>query len=112
MGGLELLVVVVFFLVGYWAVDFFWPKKRADVPPPAPAPMAADAAPGDRASWHEILGVPPDATLEQIRMAYEGKCAQIDPARLAGMGPEPTEAALCAARRISDAYDAAVRARS
>jgi hypothetical protein len=33
MDGLELLAVVVFFLIGYWAVDFFWPKKK---PPDAP----------------------------------------------------------------------------
>jgi hypothetical protein len=31
--GFELLAVVVFFLIGYWAVDFFWPKKKPpDVP--------------------------------------------------------------------------------
>ena len=29
MGGYELIVVVVFFLIGYWVVDFFWPKKKA-----------------------------------------------------------------------------------
>ena len=29
-GGLELLAVVVFFLIGYWVVDFFWPKKKTD----------------------------------------------------------------------------------
>lgn len=28
MGGFELLAVVVFFLVGYWIVDYFWPKKK------------------------------------------------------------------------------------
>ena len=28
MEGLELLAVVVFFLIGYWVVDFFWPKKK------------------------------------------------------------------------------------
>jgi hypothetical protein len=28
MGGLELLAVVVFFLIGYWVVDFFWPKGK------------------------------------------------------------------------------------
>jgi hypothetical protein len=28
MGGLELLAVVVFFLIGYWIVDFLWPKKK------------------------------------------------------------------------------------
>ena len=28
MNGFELIAVVVFFLVGYWLVDFFWPKKK------------------------------------------------------------------------------------
>jgi hypothetical protein len=28
MSAYELLAVVVFFLVGYWAVDAFWPKKK------------------------------------------------------------------------------------
>jgi hypothetical protein len=35
MGGHELIVVVVFFLVGYWAVDFFWPKKKPTDKKPA-----------------------------------------------------------------------------
>lgn len=34
MDGYELIAVVVFFLIGYWAVDFFWPKKK---PPEAPS---------------------------------------------------------------------------
>lgn len=28
MDGFELLAVVVFFLIGYWLVDFLWPKKK------------------------------------------------------------------------------------
>lgn len=41
MGGLELLAVVVFFLIGYWVVDFLWPKKKStdnpqDRDPPGP----------------------------------------------------------------------------
>jgi hypothetical protein len=32
--GLELLAVVVFFLIGYWLVDHFWPKKKADAKAP------------------------------------------------------------------------------
>jgi hypothetical protein len=40
--GLELLAVVVFFLIGYWVVDFFWPKKKPgdasqDRDPPGPS---------------------------------------------------------------------------
>jgi len=42
MEGLELLAVVVFFLIGYWLMDFFWPKKKptddpSDRDPPGPA---------------------------------------------------------------------------
>lgn len=29
MSGYELLAIVVFFLIGYWIVDYFWPKKKA-----------------------------------------------------------------------------------
>jgi uncharacterized protein YndB with AHSA1/START domain len=28
MGGYELIAVIVFFLIGYWLVDYFWPKKK------------------------------------------------------------------------------------
>ena len=38
MGGLELLAVVVFFLIGYWVVDFFWPKRK----PPDDTPQDRD----------------------------------------------------------------------
>lgn len=111
MGGLELLAVVVFFLVGYWLVDFFWPKKKADAPPVAPR-MAGDVAPRESASWYEVLGIPPDATLEQIRQAYEEKSAQYHPDRVAGMGPEFEKTALRMTRQINDAYAEAVRSRS
>jgi len=32
MGGYELIAVVVFFLIGYWVVDYFWPKKKTAAP--------------------------------------------------------------------------------
>jgi len=32
VSGYELIAVVVFFLVGYWIVDYFWPKKKAPLP--------------------------------------------------------------------------------
>jgi len=109
--GLELLAVVVFFLIGYWVVDYFWPKKKtADTP--AAVPMAGDSAPGENAPWHEVLGVSPDATLEEIRKAYEEKSTQYHPDRVAGMGPEFRETAVRLTRRINDAYEEAVRARS
>jgi len=38
MGGFELLAIVVFFLIGYWIVDYFWPKKKKDKDAPEDAP--------------------------------------------------------------------------
>ena len=105
MEGLELLAVVVFFLIGYWVVDFFWPKKKAAGP-------AASPAAGDNPPWHEVLGVSPDATFDQIRKAYEEKSAEYHPDRVFSQGPEAREAAIRLTRRINDAYAEAVRARS
>lgn len=111
MGGLELLAVVVFFLIGYWVVDFFWPKKKTTDMPADPATPRQSTI-DENAPWHEVLGVPPDATLEAIRKAYEEKSAQVRPDRVAGMGPEFGETAIRITRRINDAYEEAVRARS
>ena len=41
MGGYELIAVVVFFLIGYWVVDYFWPKKKP------PEDSGADEKPKD-----------------------------------------------------------------
>lgn len=38
MGGFEILAVVVFFLIGYWIVDYFWPGKKKDRDPPQDRP--------------------------------------------------------------------------
>lgn len=32
MSGYELIAVVVFFLIGYWVVDYFWPNRKAGAP--------------------------------------------------------------------------------
>lgn len=45
MGGLELLAVVVFFLIGYWIVDYFWPKKKK-----SDSPATSPGESGDQAS--------------------------------------------------------------
>jgi hypothetical protein len=104
MGGFELVAIIVFFLVGYWVVDFFWPKKK-----PAAEPMPA-AAPPDAQPWHEVLGVRPDATAEQIREAYLAKSAEHHPNRVFNQGPEACEAAVQMTRRINDAFEQAMRA--
>lgn len=41
MDGIEFLAVVVFFLIGYWLVDFLWPKKKTSDRPKDPDPPGA-----------------------------------------------------------------------
>ena len=98
MEAFELIAIVVFFLIGYWLVDFVWPNKKA---------AAAAATAGE--PWHQVLGVSPDASIEQIREAYERKSAENHPDRA---GPESREAALLATRKVNDAFEQAMRARS
>ena len=89
MGGFELIAIVVFFLIGYWIVDYFWPKKKTGAvgPQQGPAEPPADVEP-----WHKVLGVQPDASAEQIREAYLAKSAEHHPDRVFDQGPEAREA--------------------
>ena len=42
MNGYEILAVIVFFLIGYWIVDYVWPKKKpTDAPQDRDPPGAA-----------------------------------------------------------------------
>ena len=101
MGGFELVAVVVFFLIGYWIVDFFWPKKKGDA---TPAPSAVRP-------WHDVLGVGPQASVGQIREAYLAKSAEHHPDRALDQGPEARESALRRTREINDAFEQAMRER-
>jgi DnaJ-class molecular chaperone len=103
MEGFELVAVVVFFLIGYWIVDFFWPKKKAET---APAAAAGDAAP-----WHEVLGVSRQASAEQIREAYLAKSAEHHPDRVLDPRPEARAAALRRTRALNDAFEQAMKGR-
>ena len=101
--GFELIAILVFFLIGYWIVDFFWPKKKTEA---APVAAGTDATP-----WHEVLGVRPDATVEQIREAYQRLSVEHQPDRSFDQGPEAREAAQRMTRRLNDAFEQAMKGR-
>ena len=110
MGGFELLAVVVFFLIGYWIVDYFWPKKKGNALDGESGRGSLEH--GEKISWHETLGVSPDASLDEIRRAYKEKIAQYHPDRVATMGPELQEMATRLTQRINVAYNEAVRVKN
>ena len=103
MEGFELIAILVFFLIGYWIVDFFWPKKKTET---APVAATTDATP-----WHEVLGVSPQASADQIREAYLAKSAEHHPDRVLDQGPEAREAAQRMTRRLNDAFEQAMKTR-
>lgn len=56
MSGNEVMVFAVFLLLGYWIVSFF--LQRTDE------------------TWHRVLNINPDASVDEIRAAYQGLISQ------------------------------------
>ena len=60
----EVMVLIVFGLLGYWIVSFFLERKSV-----------AQAAERPRA-WHQVLNVDADASVDEIRAAYRALAGQ------------------------------------
>ena len=106
MSSFELLALIVFFLLGYWIVSAIWPKRRG-------APGSDDEPSGGPGSaWPDVLGVSPNASVEEIRRAYEAQLGKYQPDKVAELGPERREVARRMVERIDAAYAEALRARS
>lgn len=101
MSGLEVLVVVVGALAGYWLVNFFF-KSPPSVAPEAPSPVPP--APARGREWFVVLGVPEDAPEAEIRQAYKHLMSMYHPDKVASMGPEIRELANEKAQAITAAY--------
>ncbi|MGY3232440.1 hypothetical protein ACVWWJ_003924 [Luteibacter sp. HA06] len=61
--------------------------------------------------WHDVLGVPPDATHEQIVSAYRSQMSQYHPDKVATLGPEIRALAEQRAKELNAAYAEATGAR-
>ena len=70
MTGGELMVTIVFALLGYWIVSFFLQRKST--------PSAQDAQPSAQ-TWPHVLNVDANASVDQIRAAYQALIGQHHP---------------------------------
>lgn len=63
-------------------------------------------------AWHEVLGIVPAASIDEIRSAYKLKMSQYHPDKVASLGEEFTDIAVNKSKEINLAYKQAMAIRS
>ena len=124
MTGLELTVVAVGLLAGYWLVSFFLDGKRGRDPAQRNSSQSLWATPdrdevkaaeqqggeeltgsmGSAPEWYEVLGVSASASSDDIRAAYKKQLSQYHPDKVASLGPELRQLANQKSQEITQAY--------
>ena len=99
MSGMELLVVVVFLLLGYWIMSAIlnWRSRGGES--------------SGAEEWFRVLEVPQTASKEEIVAAYKQKISEYHPDKVAQMGKELRALAESKSKQINAAYDAAMKLR-
>ncbi len=113
MSGVELSVIIIGLLIGYWLVSML-DKKPVAKPTPETVSDDADSKAGaaapSRPAWHEVLDVPASAGLDEIRAAYKLHISQYHPDKVATLGDELRALAERKTKEIGAAYAEALRA--
>ncbi len=90
------------FLIMVALAYFVWRWLSKMMAAPAERPRPAPVAGVDP---YEILGVRRDASLDEIRAAYQQKVQQYHPDKVASMGPELRDVAERRTKEINAAYE-------
>ena len=129
----ELVAIIVCLFVGYWVVSKFMSKPAGgaasadrskenrdthknhggDSTYRERTASGSDNSGGAQAEehsettyeWHEVLGVPPTATTDEIRRAYRQRMSEYHPDKVAKFGKELREVAERKSKEINIAYD-------
>lgn len=113
MNGMELLVVVVFLLLGYWimsAILNWLSRNGAQAAGRGGGEGSGSEDPGAE-EWFRVLEVPETASKEQIVSAYKQKISEYHPDKVAQMGEELRALAESKSKQINAAYEAAMKRR-
>jgi preprotein translocase subunit Sec63 len=98
----EIAVSVVALLLGYWIVAALFERKPK---PPAEEPQPTGG------SWHYVLNIEANASVEDIKSAYQRLISQYHPDKVASLGQELRELAESKSKEITVAYREAMRSR-
>lgn len=108
MSASEWIAIVGGLALGFWLVSVFLPHARGGAQAAPDDGSPANGAP----TWHEVLGVSPDADRTRIVAAYRHKVAQYDAAAVAHLAPDIRALAEARLDEINAAYQAALAATS
>ena len=120
----ELGIIVFGLAAGYWVVSaLVLPPKSAKRSAPdsgsggpegrgGPEPQASAPDPGTPSTWWDVLEVPRDASVDQIKTAYQKRIGEYHPDRVARLGRKLQELAEVESQRINAAYAAAMTERN
>ncbi len=97
MSASEIVIAVLGVVVGYWVVSkLIMSKVTTTIAAAEPSPRTA--------AWHEVLGVPPTATPDEIKDAYRALMSQYHPDKVASLGEELQVLAERKSKEISAAH--------
>jgi DnaJ like chaperone protein len=91
------LVMALAAALGFWLVWAYMDRFHAGRQPPPSAPETGTL-------WHEVLGVGPDASPDDVRAAYLREIGKYHPDRVASMAPEFRALAEQRSMEINRAY--------
>ena len=119
MSGHEIVVVIIGLFAGYWVVSFFGGGARgrtrsaesSSTHSEARESGADDGHEQPKKSWPQILELPAEAGVEEIRSAYRRLVSLYHPDKVASLGPELQALANLKSQQIIDAYRDALRER-
>lgn len=108
----EFIVIVACAVAGFWLVSFIYEALGSRKKPAArPADAPGGEEPTREASWFEVLGVTPSASVNEIKTAYRERAQRYHPDRVEGLGVEIREMAELKMKELNAAYNTALKGR-
>jgi DnaJ-domain-containing protein 1 len=114
----QVAIIVGCAVIGFIVVSLIveaagWKAKPADRPGNdfGNGSSRSGDEPARQATWFEVLGVQPTASIDEIKAAFRQRARQYHPDRVEGLGPELREIAEKRMKQLNEAYNCAVRSR-
>ena len=109
MSTTEIVVVAFGLFIGYWVVSKLMAGQSR--PQPQDSRHTENSPEPAAGSWHDVLGVSSQASVDEIRSAYRRLMSQYHPDKVASLGSELRELADRKSKEITGAYREAMRLR-